>query len=138
LNPNGLRITALGFDDLDLGSAAGSVVNHDRRSLTDSSPIEKPFARCGATEERERGETETHVEVALIPGAKAAQSPAEPDCSPALRSGQPINQTFHLSTVLLLGNHSTTMQNKKLVQIIIWVIVLSMVLGLVVSVIAFL
>jgi hypothetical protein len=40
--------------------------------------------------------------------------------------------------VLLLGNHSTTMQNKKLVQIIIWVIVLSMVLGLVVSVIAFL
>jgi hypothetical protein len=30
------------------------------------------------------------------------------------------------------------MQNKKLVQIIIWVIVLSMVLGLVVSVIAFL
>jgi hypothetical protein len=30
------------------------------------------------------------------------------------------------------------MQNKKLVQIIIWVIVVSMVLGLVVSVIAFL
>jgi hypothetical protein len=40
--------------------------------------------------------------------------------------------------VLLEGNHSTTMQNKKLVQIIIWVIVVSMVLGLVVSVIAFL
>jgi len=30
------------------------------------------------------------------------------------------------------------MQNKKLVQIIIWVIVVSMVLGLIVSVIAFL
>jgi hypothetical protein len=35
--------------------------------------------------------------------------------------------------VLLEGSHSTTMQNKRVTQIIIWVIVVSMVLGLIIS-----
>lgn len=34
--------------------------------------------------------------------------------------------------------HSTTMQNKKFVRIVIWVVVVSMVIGLAVSVFAFL
>src|SRR3990170_923330 len=77
ITDHGSRITGLGFDDLDPRGTLATVVDDNRRSLPNPAAVDELLARCGAAEQRERGQTEPHIQVALISGAQAPQTPAE-------------------------------------------------------------
>ena len=93
------------------------------------------------TQKRERGEPQPEVKVPLLACAKTSQRALPPGRGQVGGSQDSLGQTsrsrFHLSTVVPSPpNHSNRMQNKKLVRAVIWVIVISMVLALGISVIA--
>ena len=117
------------------------MVDDDGRAVGDRLAKEESFAGCSATQKRERGEPQPEIEVPALAGAKTSQR-----ALPRRRGhvggshdslGQTSHSRFHLSTVVPSSpDHSNRMQNKKLVRAVIWVIVISMVLALGVSVIA--
>jgi len=99
------------------------VVDDDDRVLGEALPVDQPLVRLGPAQIVERGQAQTDEELFLIPGAKTEQGAVETGESKIPEPKQ-AEQPFHLFTF------NQQMQNKKFVQIVIWVVVISMVLGL--------
>lgn len=104
------------------------------RSLVDSAPVQQLFAGGGLTEVGDGGEGEAYVQLTGVTLPETLQRAAvtlgagigSPECPPC----QLPRQSGHPSTVAAYSTHLNTMQSKKFVRVVIWVVVIAMVLSL--------
>ena len=93
----------------------------------------------GASQKCQGREGEPVIEVALVALPEAPHSSLEPDAAdvgPADKSlKESLKASFHVLPLTATYLHST-MQNKKFVKVVIWVVVISMVVTLVVASVA--
>jgi hypothetical protein len=117
------------------------MVDDDGRPFAQFLPIQqfptgrRPFQECNS----EQGEAD--VQLPLVAGAQAPHRPLQPGRGERGGAQGSPDQTLcslhRIVTVVSRRPPFNTMNTKKFTKIIIWVVVISMVLALVVSVLAF-
>lgn len=120
---------------MDLGLATAAVVDDEGGALGDVLAVEEAFAGLAPAQVGKGGQSEAGVELSLVALAQPAQGALDA-VGAKVPDPEEAKEKPHVSTVAAVHHIQLRMQNRKLVQIIIWVVVISMVLALVISAIS--
>ncbi len=94
----------------------------DGGAFGDGAAVDQTFAGLRPAEILIGGETETQIELTLVTGAEPDQCAIDA-LDADVADPEPAEDGAHLFTF-------NTMQNKRFVRIVIWIVVVSMVIGL--------
>ncbi len=116
------------------------MVDDQRRALVDGPPIDQLLSGLGALQVGDGAQCQPEIEFSLITVPETGEGAGVALLAGITDTPYPIDQLLrepcHVSTVARSQPHSNSMQNKKLVQIVIWVVVVGMVLSMAVAAIS--